>query len=342
MGGDRAPDAVVAGALLAAQDPKLEIALVGRRESVEPLLRKQGERRRSRGVSAPVARLRVVHAAEVIEMDEPGAQAVRRKKDASLVVCAEMVRSGEADAFVSAGHSGAGMAAALMKLGRIPGIDRPAITTVLPSVSDSGRVVLLDAGANPDCAPHNLLQFAVMGSIYAEEVVGIRHPKVGLLSNGEEDTKGNELTRAAFPLLSAASICFAGNVEGRELFIGKADVIVCDGFVGNVVLKLGEGVVDLLRRMVREELAGAPWLKLPGLFIAPAMARIRRRTDYATYGGAPLLGVNGVCIISHGRSTPLAIANAIRAAAEAVGHSLVAKIAARAAVESEQSLASRE
>jgi glycerol-3-phosphate acyltransferase PlsX len=332
MGGDRAPDAIVAGALLAAQEPELEITLVGRRERVEPLLTRHGKAERRRSAAAKgQGQLRVVDASEVIEMDEPGAQAVRRKKDSSLVICAELVRTGEADAFVSAGNSGAGMAAGLMKLGRIAGIDRPAIATVLPSLSVSGRVVVLDAGANPDCDPHNLLQFGLMGSIYAEEVLGIRQPKVGLLSNGEEDCKGNELTRATFPLLAAAPVCFAGNIEGREVFNGKADVVVCDGFVGNVVLKVGEGVVELLRRMLKEELEAAPWLKLPGLFIAPAMGRIRRRTDYATYGGAPLLGVNGVCIISHGRSSPLAMANAIRAAREAVSHDIVGKIRARAA-----------
>ena len=335
MGGDHAPDAIVAGALHAARDPKLEIILVGREERIGPLLEKlvRNNGRQAKSDKDRVSRdsIRVVHASEVIEMDEPGAQAVRRKKDSSLVVCAELVRSGAAQGFVSAGHSGAGMAAALMKIGRIPGVDRPAIASVLPSMSSSGRVVVLDSGANPDCEPHNLLQFAVMGSIYAEEVLGIRHPKVGLLSNGEEDTKGNELTREAFPVLSAAPVCFVGNVEGRELFNGRADVVVCDGFVGNVVLKLGEGVVDLLCRMVQEELTASPWLKLPGLFLAPAMRRIRRRTDYETYGGAPLLGVNGVCIISHGRSTPLAMANAIRAAGEAVSHDIVAKIAARTA-----------
>jgi phosphate acyltransferase len=262
-------------------------------------------------------------------MEDSGPQAVRRKKDSSLVVCASMVASGDADAFVSAGHSGAGMAAALMKLGRIPGIDRPAIAVVFPSSSPAGKVVVLDAGANVDCDPENLLQFGVMGSIYAEEVLGIRQPRVGLLSNGEEDCKGNELTRAAFPLLAAAPLCFAGNIEGRDVFSGKVDVVVCDGFVGNVVLKTGQGVVDLLRRMMKEE-TRSPLLKLPGFFVRPAMKRIWQRTDYATFGGAPLLGVNGVCIISHGRSSPVAIANAIRAAREAVGHDIVTKIGARA------------
>jgi glycerol-3-phosphate acyltransferase PlsX len=331
MGGDRAPDAIVAGALLAAQEPGLEITLVGRRERVEPLLTRHNKLGRRRSAPDAVGRIRVVHAAEVIEMDEPGAQAVRRKKDSSMVVCAELVRAGEADGFVSAGNSGAGMAAGLMKLGRIPGIDRPALTTVFPSLSPAGKVVVLDVGANPNCDPHNLLQFGLIGSIYAEEVLGIRQPKVGLLSNGEEDCKGNELTLATFPLLAAAPICFVGNVEGRELFVGKADVVVCDGFVGNVVLKLGEGVVDLLWRLIKEEFRAAPWLKLPGLFLAPVKVRIKRLTDYAAYGGIPLLGVNGVCIISHGRSSPLAMANAIRAAKEAVSHDIVGKIRARAA-----------
>lgn len=324
MGGDRAPDAIVAGALLAARDPKLEITLVGRRERIEPLLGPHGG-------ASPCGRIHVIHASEVIEMDEPGAQAVRRKKDSSLVVCAERARVGEADAFVSAGHSGAVMAAALTKLGRVPGVDRPAIVTVFPALSAAGRVVLLDAGVNPDCDARNLLQFGLMGGIYAEEVLGIRHPKVGLLSNGEEDSKGSELTRAAFPLLAAAPFCFAGNVEGRELFHGKADVVVCDGFVGNVVLKVGEGVADMLWHMVSKELSASLWLKLLGRLLKPTLERLRRETDYATYGGVPLLGVNGVCIISHGRSTPLAIANAIRAAGEAVCHDIVAKIAARAA-----------
>jgi phosphate acyltransferase len=335
MGGDRAPDAIVAGALLAARDPKREILLVGRRDAVEPLLRASGRESgggASRGTGGqPPGTVRVVDASEVIAMDEPGPQAVRRKKDSSLVVAAGLVRAGEADALVSAGHSGAVMAVGLTKIGRIPGIDRPAIPVVFPAVAPSGRVVMLDAGANSDCDPQNLLQFGIMGSIYAEEVLGIRHPKVGLLSNGEEDCKGNELVRAAFPLLSAAALCFVGNVEGRELFQGKADVVVCDGFVGNVVLKTGEGVADLLWQMVKTELSSSLWLKLPGKIIRPALERIRRRTDYATYGGMPLLGVNGVCIISHGRSTPLAIANAIRAAEEAVCHDIVAKIAARAA-----------
>lgn len=331
MGGDQAPDAVVAGALLAAQDPKLEILLVGRQESVQPLLTGSA-RSRSGRPAAPAGRIRLVHASEVIEMDDSGPQAVRRKKDSSLVVCTGLVASGEADAFVSAGHSGAGMAAALMKLGRIPGIDRPAIAVVFPSMSAAGRVVVLDAGANVDCDPHHLLQFGIMGSIYAEEVLGVRQPRVGLLSNGEEDCKGNDLTRAAFPLLSAAPVCFAGNIEGRDVFSGKVDVVVCDGFVGNVVLKLGQGVVGLVERMVAEEFKAAPWLALPGLMLKPALSRVRRRLDYTTYGGAPLLGVNGVCIISHGRSTPLAMANAIRAAQEAVGHDIVTKIGARAAV----------
>jgi glycerol-3-phosphate acyltransferase PlsX len=318
MGGDHAPLEIVRGALLAAEDPKLQVLLVGRRDAVVAAL--ASARRRS----GQCGTVETVDASEVIEMHEPPAQAVRRKKDASMVVCGELVRSGRADAMVSAGNTGAAMAVALTKWGRICGIDRPAIATSLPTMT--GRIVLLDAGANVDCSPQNLLQFGLMGSVYAEKVLGVARPRVGLLSNGEEAGKGNEQIRAAYALLSESSLHFVGNVEGRESFHGGVDVVVCDGFVGNVVLKVGEGVVELLRSLVKQELQTQPWLKIPAALLAPAVRQIRRRTDYSETGGAPLLGVDGICIISHGRSSARAIANAIRAAGEAVRHGIVEQI----------------
>jgi glycerol-3-phosphate acyltransferase PlsX len=315
MGGDHAPEAVVSGVLKAAADPELQILLVGREDVVAPLLKRAG----------PVAdRVRLVPASEVVAMDESPAAAVRRKEDASLVVCARLVRDGEAQAMVSAGNTGAGMAAGTMILKRVPGIDRPAIATVLPTLT--GRTVLVDSGANVDCTPQNLLQFAMMGRIYAEELLGVDKPRVGLLNIGEEESKGNDLTRAAYALLADAPLCFVGNVEGRQLYAGHADVVVCDGFTGNVALKISQGVVELLFGLVKDQLRRQPIFKIPAAMLAPALRQVQKRTDYAQYGGAPLLGINGVCIISHGRSNGSAIANALRVAGEAVKHGIVDKI----------------
>jgi phosphate acyltransferase len=317
MGGDHAPGEIVRGALLAAADPQIRILLVGREEAI----------RAAMGPGGHAGSVETVCASEVIEMHESPAQAVRRKKDASLAVCGDLVRSGRADAMVSAGNTGAAMAVALTKWGRISGIDRPAIVTVLPTLK--GRVAVLDSGANVDCSAQNLLQFGLMGSVYSEAVLGVSEPRVGILSNGEEVGKGNEQIRAAYAILSECSVKFVGNVEGRELFHGRADVVVCDGFVGNVVLKVGEGVVELLKGMVKQELDAKPLLKLPAALLAPVVREIRRRTDYSETGGAPLLGVDGVCIISHGRSSARAIQNAIRAAGEAVKHGIVEQIGRR-------------
>ncbi len=321
MGGDRAPEAVVEGAVRAAALPGREILLVGRQTLVKPLAERYGGAR-----ALASGALRVVDASEVIEMDEQRpARAVARKRDSSLVVCGELVKRGEAEAFISAGNSGAGMVVAKMILGVIPGIDRPAIATLLPS--RAGRVVLLDAGANVDSSPLHLQQFGVMGSVYAEGVLAKQRPRVGLLSNGEEESKGNDLTKKAYELLQQAPVHFIGNVEGRDIFVGAVDVVVCDGFVGNAVLKVGEGVAEFLRDLIRQELQAHPLLKLAALAIRPALKRIARRTDYEEVGGAQLLGVNGVCIISHGRSSAHAIANAVRTAGEAVKHGVVDRIA---------------
>lgn len=320
MGGDLAPAAAVEGALRAARDYNLEVLLVGRTSVIAPLLEKDG----------PVPRgIEIVEAPDVVEMHDEPAQAVRRKKGASLVVCAELVREGRAAAMFSAGNTGAAVAVATLRLGRIPGIDRPAIASHLPN--SAGWTVLLDAGATKDGEPHYLVQNAVMGTIFVQELLGIANPRVGLVNIGEEEGKGNKLVRDAYPLLRDAPINFIGNVEGPDLFNGRLDVAVCDGFTGNVILKVSEGVAEFVLNQIRSEVEAQPLLKVPAGMLKPAFARIKRRTDYGERGGAPLLGVNGVCIIGHGRSNAVAVANAVRTAAEAVRHGIIEKIRDRVA-----------
>lgn len=312
MGGDYAPREAVMGALEASRKG-MEIILVGDEEKI---LRELGKGRNSR--------IEIVHTGEAITMEEQPAMAVRRKRDSSIVRSLQLVKKGAADAFVSAGSTGAVMTAGLFELGRIRGIDRPAIAVVFPG--EKGKTILLDVGANVDCRPENLLQFGVMGYLYAQKILGVKNPRVGLLSLGEEESKGNELTLKTLPMLREAGINFIGNVEGGDLFTGSVNVVVCDGFVGNVALKAGEGMAVALMRMMREEMAGS-WLSRMGTALAlPALKGITRRVDYAEHGGAPLLGVNGVVIICHGSSTALAIKNAIKVAAEAVSKSLVGAI----------------
>jgi len=314
MGGDLGAGEVVRGVLQAARtNPGLShLILVGD----EAVLR--GEL--SRHPSVPSA-IEVHHASQTIGMEDKPREVYRRKPDASVVVAARLVKEGRADAFVSIGNTGAAMAAALFLLRPIGGIDRPAIACAIPSTA--GQVVLLDAGANVDCAPHQLFQFAVMGEAYARHVLGKDSPSVGLLANGEEPTKGDELTRQAHQLLRERLPSFVGNVEGRDVFRGKADVVVCDGFAGNILLKTGEGVAEMVYSIIRDELTRYRWMML---FLLPLRRRIRalrHRIDYREFGGAPLLGVNGVCVVGHGRSDAVAIANAIRVAATSVEHSLV-------------------
>lgn len=309
MGGDFAPREAVLGALEARREG-IEVMLVGDRARI---LSELG--RESSGT------IEIIHATEAIDMGEHPAAAVRRKKDSSIVRSVQMVREGLAGAMVSAGSTGAVMASGLLGLGRIGGIDRPAIASVLPG--KGGGTVLLDVGANVDCKPKHLLQFGVMGSLYAEKILGVRNPRVGLLNVGQEETKGNELTQEAFRLLKGAGINFIGNVEGRDLFSGAVNVAVCDGFVGNVVLKAGEGLAMELLGMMREQLART-WLSKMGTALTlPAIKELVRKVDYAEYGGAPLLGVNGVIIVCHGSSNAMAIRNAIRLAANAVRCGLV-------------------
>ncbi len=315
MGGDFAPTAVVEGAVNASRRYGLELLLVGRKSEVEPLLQRFG---------TEGTRIEIVDAPDVVEMHDQPAQAVRRKKGASLVVCAELVKEGQASAMFSAGNTGACMAVSLFKLGRIPGIDRPALALPLPN--QDGHTILLDAGANVDVGAHCLVQYAVMGSVYAQEVLGMARPRVGLVNIGEEDCKGNELAREALTLLRSAPVNFIGNVEGRDLFNGNCDVAVCDGFTGNVILKVGEGVAELVLHAIRKEIQTHPLLRVPAAMLKPAFTRIKRRTDYGERGGALLLGVNGICIIGHGRSNPNAVTNAIRTAGEAVRHGIIDKI----------------
>jgi glycerol-3-phosphate acyltransferase PlsX len=315
MGGDHAPREIVAGAVLAARELGVEVILAGPPERVT------AELRAHRAADLPV---RVEEAPEVIEMAEAPAMALRRKRRASVVVAVDLVRRGTADAMVSAGNTGAAMAAALLTLGRIEGIDRPAIAAVLPTVH--GRAIMLDVGANVDCRPKHLLHFALMGSVYASRVLGIAAPRVGLLSNGAEETKGNEVVIRAAELLRRSGLQFVGNVEGREFFDGGADVLVCDGFVGNVVLKFGEGLALGIFTLLREELSRGVLVRLGVALARPRLRALARRMDHAEYGGAPLLGVNGVCIISHGSATARAIRNAVALASESVRSGIVEAI----------------
>lgn len=306
MGGDLAPRVNIQGALEALAEPgaSFDVALVGD----EKAIRDEAQRL---GVSDRLPR--VIHAAEQVEMSEHAAQAVRKKRDSSINVCARLHKSGETDAIVSAGNTGAVVAAGLIELGRIEQIQRPAIATVLPT--PQGNVVILDVGATSDCKPAHLAQFAIMGSIYARLVLKIEKPRVGLLNIGEEAEKGSELYYEAHQLLKRVPIHFAGNVEGREVILGTADVVVCDGFVGNVLLKFAESVIPSISGMIKDEIQRHPLSMMAGLLLKPAFRRLRRRLDYSEVGGAPLLGVDGTCIIAHGRSNVRAIKNAIRVAA---------------------------
>ncbi len=305
MGGDAGPPVTVEGAVAAAREYELEVILVGDKATVE---RELG---RHQGRDLPIA---VRHASQVVEMNEPPSQALRRKRDSSMRVAAELVRDGEAAAFVSAGNTGAAMAIAMFTLGVLPGVDRPALAVVLPNLK--GRTILLDAGANVDPKPRHLVQYAVMGHVYAQDILGLTRPRVGLLSVGEEQGKGNELTREVFKTLEAAPLNFVGNVEGRDIYNGSVDVVVTDGFTGNVALKISESLADMIIHLIREELTRTPMAKLGALLVRPAFRRFWKRVDYNELGGAPLLGINGACIIGHGASLPRAVKNAIRVAAE--------------------------
>lgn len=301
MGGDYAPQAVIEGAALAVGELDCTVILVGDREVISPLLQKQ---------SCPEERIIIKHASEVVRMDESPRKALNAKQDTSIRKIFELVKAGEADACMSAGNSGAAMLSGLHVLGTLPGVDRPCIGSILPTVS--GRVVLLDAGANVDSKPHNLVQFAFMGHALARYTLGIDRPKIGLLSIGEEPGKGNEVVRSTYKILKKSDLNFHGNVEGGDIFADIVDVVVCDGFVGNVVLKTGEGVVQALGTRLKAEIKASLLGRFGYLFMRPALKRFKKRFDYAEYGGALLLGLDGIGVIAHGRSNPTAVKNAIR------------------------------
>jgi len=315
MGGDHAPQVTVEGGVLAAQELGLEVVLVGREEAIRRELAKY----ETGGLS-----LSVVHASQVIEMEDKPATAVKAKKDSSMVVGMDLVKRGEAQAFVSAGNSGGVMVAALFHLGRIKGIQRPALCAIF--VSREAPLCILDVGANTDCKPLYLLQFAIMGSVYMERVLGVEKPRVGIISTGEEEGKGNQLVLDTYPLLKESGLNFIGNVEGKDVFSGLADVVVTDGFTGNVMVKLTEGAAGFLGEVIEEEIKRSPLTALGGLLAKPAFSRMKKRLDYSEYGGAPLLGVNGVVIVGHGRSNAKAVKNALRMAKRTVEGGMIEAI----------------
>lgn len=326
MGGDYAPEETVLGAIEAVHAYSLDVVLVGEEIKIRRLLEKHG--------AAKNTHIAVVHAGQVIEMHEHPAQAIRKKKDASILVATRLVKEGKCDAVVAPGSTGAAVGAALLGLGRIKGIERPCIATPIPS--KKGITVLLDSGANANSKPKHLIEGAIMGSHYAKYILGINKPQVGLLNIGEEASKGNELCQATYPVLEQLkTISFFGNVEGRDIPEGTVDVVVCDGFVGNVILKFGEGMALFIIKLVKEAIKNSGFIaKLGALAVYPALKTLKKRLDFTEYGGAPLLGVNGSFIICHGSSKAKAIKNAIRVADELVVQDVVGHI--RKSIEEEQ------
>ncbi len=314
MGGDHAPHATLDGACLAlAKHEDLFLLLVGDEAKLRPLLKHHGL------VGELAERMEIIHAVSVVTMEDKPTSVLKDKKDSSIRVATQLVREGKADGVVSMGNTGAAMVASVMVLGTLDGVDRPCLAGVMPNLK-SRPTVLLDVGANVDSKPEHVAQFALMGAVYSEEVLGVEHPRIGLLSVGEEETKGNETTRAAALLLRELDINFGGNAEGRDIWNGRFDVVACDGFVGNVVVKSSEALAEGIVRGLRDSINQSLRAKLGGLLAKGAMKSFMKKLDYAEYGGAPLLGVKGVSIIGHGRSEGRAVANAIRAALRACEH----------------------
>jgi glycerol-3-phosphate acyltransferase PlsX len=316
MGGDLAPSAIVDGAVAAVRHLDVQIALIGSTARVRAALEPHGDWQ--------ALSISIIDAPDVVGMAEAPAAALRRKPGASIRVAAECVARGQAAALVTAGHTGAAVMAAYAAFGTIPGVDRPALATAIPT---RGRpAVLLDAGASVECRPQHLLQFAIMGGVYARVALGVARPRIGLLSIGEEETKGNELTREAHRLLKAAPVHFIGNIEGREIYSGVADVVVCDGFTGNIVLKTSEGLVDTVEALLGDELRGTFSSQVGYLLSRRAFRRFRKRVDYSEYGGALLLGVAGLTIVCHGRSSAKAVRNAIAMADRFAANDVIHRI----------------
>lgn len=312
MGGDFAPDEIIKGVVLAAKDiPQIVPILVGNEQKLKSFKK--------------ISNFQIVHADEVISMNDSPVAAVKQKKRASINVAMELVKNNKADAIISAGNTGALMASALFKLGRIEGIERPAIATIFPN-SKGGQFLLLDMGANVDSKPKNLLQFAQMGSVYSEHIMRVKNPRIGLLNIGSEIEKGNELTQQTYPLLKESSLNFIGHIEGGDILADKADVIVCDGFVGNVILKFGESTSHIIFSLLKEELKKNILSKAGALILRPALLNIKKRIDYDELGAAPLLGLNGIVFKAHGRAKAKAIKNALRVCSEAVEHNLAESI----------------
>lgn len=315
MGGDHAPDEIIKGAVEAIPEIEGKILLVGPEDVIKEKLKKYNYN---------LDKLEIIDAPDVIKMDETPAKAVRQKKNSSIAVGIRLIRNNKADALVSAGSTGAVMAASLLKLGRIKGVKRPAIATVMPALEE--ETLVLDVGANVDSTPENMVQYALMGNIYAEQILHKSNPEIGLLSIGEEAKKGNELTKETYQLLKELDINFIGNVEGRDIFTTACDVVVCDGFVGNTILKTAEGLGNVVFEMMKQELDASLTAKLGAWFMKPGLKRLKKKMDYAEYGGAPLLGVNGVVIIGHGSSENKAIKNAINVACESVDRQVLDQI----------------
>jgi phosphate acyltransferase len=311
MGGDFGPPNLVGGAVLALREYRHigKLFLVGDAKRIEAELKKH---------RCNDSRVEIVHASQVVDMSDRAVEAVRRKKDSSVSRAVDLVKHGQADAIVSAGHTGAAVAASKIKLRTLPGIDRPGIAAILPT--ETNVFVLIDAGANIDARPEHLFQYAIMGSVYSRHVLGYPKPSVGLISLGEEDVKGNEMTKEVFKMLKKSSLNFVGNIEGRHLFEDPVEVVVCDGFVGNVILKTCESISVAIFTWLKHELMRSTKRKVGAFLAKNAFEEIKDKTNYEEYGGSPLLGVDGICIIAHGASTPLAIKNALRVAAESIEH----------------------
>ena len=321
MGGDYAPEATIQGAVWAARDFGIQVELVGQPQVIEAELKKHDTSSLS---------LSMASASQVVRMDEDPAAAVKSKPDSSMVVGAQMLKRGEVDAFVTAGHTGGGLAAALLHIGRIPGIKRPALCTAYPVSSEAGLCIVLDIGASPDCRPDYLYQYALMGSVYSEATLGVSNPRVAVLSNGEEEGKGSRLVKDALPLLNQGPFNFIGNVEGKDVPAGLADVVVTDGFTGNVFLKTSEGVAKLLVDAIKSGVAGGSLpVKLGALLARPALQSAATKLDYREFGGATLLGVDGIVVIAHGRSRGYAVRNAVRLSVRCVSGDVLGTIKSR-------------